>query len=367
MILALLAFCASGLSGAVSEQRTNTFEWSADFAALLQYNGSANSKLTPISALARFSGDYALAEGFGLHARVFAASGRYKLHGLPGAAVPVNTLAEYPLDTIASNGNVYPVKIDEAGFRARAKGIDFYGGLGDLSRLFGDDDGVMNNPLSPDASDGFVSGHFAGGIALNWTEEMRFRSIPVIAARMTVAEWLKIKIGMTFGDTEFHFFIRNSGFLELDFSYRLFGAVGRLALAVGASDADKSTTHKLSPSLGAMLSQSLGAGLSLFAQFSHAEKANRVSTLFGYAFWHASGGFVWQNKRATHRIGLAASTVALYDGEKNEKALEAFWRIRLVRETWLTFDLGIVRNPNGTDISGARWVALPAVRISTAF
>jgi len=355
------------LGAAWSEQRTNTFEWAGDITAILQYNGTAMSKMTPVSSLGRFAFEYSLQPGFSLVARVYASSGRNRLHRTPGADAPVNTIAAMPSETMVSNGNTWPVRLDEMGVRLRSGRVTLTAALADLSAAWGDEDGIMNNPLSSDVNHGFVNGHFARNLAVNWTEEDFFRSVPLVAARFILADWITLKAGMTFGDSEYHFFIRNSGFLQCDISWSVFGEGGALSLGIGASDADKSNTHKLSPSAGLWLHQSLGRGLTVFGQFSHAEEANRVSTLFGTCLWHASGGLVWQDLQGDHRVGLGLSTARFYGDAYNEKSAEIFWRIRLFKEVFLTLDLAILKNPAGTALPGEEWVALPAARFGAAF
>lgn len=355
------------LDAAWSESRTNHFEWAADFTALVQYNGTSESKMTPVSSLARFALEYSLDPGFLVYARAYASSGRNRLHRTPSADAPINSIAAMPSETIVSNGNTWPLRLDELGIRLHGQGIALTAALTDLSRAWGDDDGVMNNRLSSDVNHGFVNGHFLRNLAINWTEEEFFRSVPAVAARFVLDPSLTVKIGITFGDSEYHFFIRNSGFLQVDLSWNLASQGGRLSLGLGASDADKSNTHKLSPSAGVWLEQGLGLGLIFFGQFSHAEEANRVSTLFGTCLWHASGGLVWENSTGSQRIGMGVSTARFYGDEYNEKAAELFWRIRLLKEVYLTLDLAILKNPAGTALAGEEWVALPALRFGAAF
>ncbi|HPH03595.1 MAG TPA: hypothetical protein PLM00_06045 [Spirochaetota bacterium] len=367
LALSLVVCVAPSLSAAFTTDRTNTFEWAGDITAILQYNGTAMSKMTPVSSLARFSFEYSIQPGFAVVARAYASSGRNRLHRVPGADAPVNTIAAMPMETMVSNGNTWPVRLDEMGIRVRGKHVSLTAALTDLSRAWGDDDGVMNNPLSSDVADGFVNGHFVRNLAVNWTEEDFFRSVPAVVARFVLDDWITLKTGMTFGDSEYHFFIRNSGFLQCDISWSLFGEGGALSLGIGASDADKSNTHKLSPSAGVWLHQSLGRGLTVFGQFSHAEESNRVSTLFGTCLWHASGGLVWQDLQGDHRVGLGLSTARFYGDAHNEKSAEIFWRIRLFKEVFLTLDLAILKNPAGTALPGEEWVALPAARFGAAF
>lgn len=359
-------FSLAQLEAAWTEQRTNLFEWSGDFTALVQYNGTAMSKMTPVSSLGRFAFAYSPHPSVHFVARAYASSGRNRLHRVPGANAPINTVAALPSETLSSNGNTWPLRLDEMGVRLSLGAVSLTAALADLATAWGDQDGVMNNPLSRDVNHGFVTGHFARNLAINWTEKEFFRSVPLAAARFVIDDWISLKLGMTFADSEYHFFIRNSGFLQCDLSWTVFGEGGSVSLGIGASDADKSNTHKLSPSAGVWLQQSLGRGWNVFGQFSHAEEANRVSVLFGTCLWHASGGLVWQSESQDQRIGLGFSTARFYHDAYNEKAAEIFWRIRLVGEMFLTLDLAILKNPAGTALPGEEWVALPALRFGAA-
>lgn len=369
-ILIFLLVPSAGLFAA-SDAKQPVFKLGLESAAIMQYNGTSASKLTPISGLLRVNGEFNIDRGLDIAVRAFSSGGRNTLHGEPGAWVPINSIAMYGEET-PEDLNRPVFRLDVCSLRYQTDWFSLVVGLVDLDRYDMQGNGVMNSPVIMHGLGGFVSPHFTRMLALNFTEQEKFSSVPALLLGFRLSESLYFRAGITCGEAGYHFFIRNSGPFELDYQYKTFGRTSHIKLVFGLGDAHESTTHKLSPAAGIMINQYLSSRLCLFAAFSHGEKWERVARLFGNFLWHGFAGLTWAGgrtdpKEADHYVGLGASIAKHYDYSAQEQMFEAFWRIRLAGRLFLTWDFALLHNPAGTASGAAAWVVLPAVRVAASW
>lgn len=348
-------------------ERSISFGFAA--AALLQFNGTRDSQLTPIASLLRLHGTFRFDSRAEVRLAAFASGGRNTLHGTPGAFVPVNDLAVYATnDNAASDGAMPRLRLGEAFFRWAPGRVSLLLGLAAPDRL--DGEGVLTAAGVTDPLQGFTSGHFTRMLALGFLERERSLALPLVSCSWTIRPRLRLRAGMTFGDSGFHFFIRNTGWLELTLSVPLAARDTEVRLAVGAADADASGTHKLTPAAGILLRQPILNTLDFFIGYSRADAATAVSVLFGSYRWHFKSGIVFSpgtGSTRRHALGMGVSAVRAYAATVPEEVLEVFWKIPLADYFALTPDLQIIRHPAGSTADGRAWAVLAGLRTVLVF
>ncbi|MCK4906656.1 MAG: hypothetical protein KAS64_03850 [Spirochaetes bacterium] len=343
----------------------NRISLNLDAVTLLQYNGTDTSKMSPLTARIRLKTEFRFSDSVSLILGTVNVGGRNSLHGVTGAFVPINDIAytsgEQP-------GIITALLVDKAYMRLDSGIFSLSIGLMDLDSFDRDGSGIMNNGVILDEMYSFISAHFTRMLALNFMEkELSEPSVQAFMMTFRFTDFLTFRAGMTFASGGYHVFIRNTGPFEFDFTHYLFGFKNQIKIVFGLSDADKSGVHLLSPSAGVTLNQRFTKNLRLFSSFSHAEKKNYVSQLFGTFLWHFNAGFTFASgngdvKTSPHYIGIGFSTAKKYDYDVTEKALELFWRFSITGSIYLTPSFLVIKNPSGTTESGKDWAYLPAIK-----
>lgn len=338
-----------------------------DAASILQFNGTSDSRRTPISSRIRIKADFNIDEGLTMTFRAYASGGRTDIHGDTGAVAPVNDIA-MRAEQSAEDANRPPVKADMAFVRYDQPKYAIAAGLMDLGSYEKDGDGFFTNPVSLDEMYAFVSGHFTRDLGANFTEKERYSSLAALVGTWRFDSPLTMRAAITFGDNGNHFFVRNTGIVELAYKYSLLGYDDNsLKFDFGFSDADESMTHKMSPSGIISMGQRVSERFRVFAAYSRGEEWRRVSTLFGSVLWHLKGGVTYCSadgdpKTATHYAGIGLSAARSYEERVPEKAMELFWRYKVTKHAFITPDLEVIYNANGSTEAKHEWAILPAIK-----
>lgn len=368
LLFILMLLCASEARAEDTTKWYERMELTGQAAALLQYNETDLSKVTPISSRASLQSDWLLEEGAHFTMRIYSTGGRNTLKGGVRSDAPTNDMTHLTEQDI-ENRNTPPVRTDLAYVQYETDG--HYMAIGLMELDGGATEGFLANEAILDGTNGFVTGHFTKTLGVNFFDEQSAPTLPAIAYRYRLNDSATVRAALSFGDSGQHFFIRNTGIVEFDLKHNAFGSEQSIKLAIGFSDADESTTHKLSPSAALSLCQRIGESTRLFAVYSHAEEENRVSSLFGSYLWHAKAGLTYASEGDTrtsrHYAGIGLSAARSYYSDTSEKSIEAFWRYRLNQSAHVTLDLAVLFDASGTPEGQSGRVYLPGVRAVVAF
>ena len=332
-----------------------------DAAAMLQFQGTRDSKLTPIPNRLRIWGRFSFTTNASFYLRTFASGGRNTLHGLPGAFVPVNDISVYAKETDSGDDLRPRLRMDSAAFRWENRFFRLAVGQINLHSVQRDGSGVMELPGVSNPLTGFISAHFTRMLALNFMELENLSSIPALVLGFRFGDHFSIRTGLTCGNSGYHFFIRNTGFLEVSFFPSREDKNFKLGLILGASDADESGTHKLTPAAGINCLIPIAGGLTAFAGYSRAEEKNAISSLFGSFRWHLQSGLLVQ-KQGRIITGAGFSTVRHYSSAVRESVWEIFWNIKAASYLQLTPDFQLIHHPAGSTIDGKAWAVIASFK-----
>jgi len=341
-------------------------ELGVDAAAMLQFNGTRDSRLTPIPNRLRLWGVFCFDTNASFFLRIFTSSGRNALHGTPGAFAPINDISMYRKAIDSGHDLRSRLRLDSALFRWERGSFLLAAGLVNTRHIHSHGYGIMTLPGVGDPLTGFISSHFTRMLALNFLELEHSSSIPAFFLSFRLTDWLQVRTGLTFGNSGYHVFIRNTGLVEFLISPGSGKEGLRIAVIIGASDADESGTHQLTPAAGVNCLLPAGIpGLSLFFGYSRAEGENAVSILFGSFLWHFQAGLIWSTVGGS--MGAGYSAARHYSSRTPESLWELFWKLPLA--PWLEFtpDLQLIHHPAGSTMDGKAWAVVAGLRVVLFF
>lgn len=336
---------------AIADVSGLTIRGSADL--LLQYNGTAKSKLTPISGIMSAGFNWASGRYWSLYGSIRAGRGRNGLHGTPGAWVPVNEIAWNTYDSGETNVAVLAgenfVCWENCSARLRI-------GLLDLTAARSG-----SAFTAPSGNDFFINPHFRRMLAVHAFEREQMDLIPAVEFRWQITPQLHFSAAFTAGDSDYHVFIRNTLPVELSFSWQIAGSVQQLVLQGGFADADASGTHRISSSGGILFRHTFRNGWALYGGYSSGTAADEVNRIFTDYRQHITAGFT--GSAGIVRWGVACSSLKHYDGSVPELAYGVYAVVPLQPFFSLSFDCTLLRNAAGVQTP----VWLPAIRFTVYF